>query len=233
MTKASSVNRVRRGFGFAVALSLALVTLGVTRHASAQVQPKPEPATTLPPPASVEYLQYGVSLHTLTLLESGGVCPEDATTPCIVGSGGGLGLRVGYRARGPFYLGAGYQLSRLNASNLLRLATLQRLSAEGRYYFYRGNRLTPYLMAGLGVALYGNEFTADAIGIAPSLAVGIEYEISESTVVALVPAYQPAVFRHFTDATGQQRADDLLGFGLVHWLAVQVVFEIRDPLSRW
>jgi hypothetical protein len=181
----------------------------------------------------VEYFQYGVALHTLTLLESGSVCPKDATTPCIVGSGGGLGLRLGYRTRGPIYLGAGYQLSRLNSSNLLRLAILQRLSAEARYYFYRGKRLTPYLMAGLGVAFYGNEWTADAIGIAPSLAVGLEYELSERTVVALVPAYQPAIFRHFTDTTGQERADELLGFGLAHWVAIQIVFEVRDPLARW
>ena len=59
-------------------------------------------APVLPPPTSVEYVQYGVSLHTLTLLDSGDVCPVNAKTPCIVGSGGGLGLRVGYRTRGPF-----------------------------------------------------------------------------------------------------------------------------------
>ena len=122
----------------------------------------------------MEYFQYGVSLHTLTLLDSGSVCPEGAPTPCIVGSGGGLGLRGGYRSRGPFYLGASFQLSRLNSSNLLRLGILQRLSVEGRYYFDRGNRLTPYLLGGLGGAIYGNEWGADAGGAGLSFGVGVE-----------------------------------------------------------
>jgi Outer membrane protein beta-barrel domain len=181
----------------------------------------------------VEFLQYGVSLHTLTLLSGGAVCPAGADTPCIVGAGGGIGLRAGYRARGPFYLGAAYQLSRLNSSNLLRLGLLQRLTADGRYYFDRGNRLTPYLLGGLGGAIYGNEWAASAVGVAFSFGVGVEYQISERTVVTLAPSYQPVLFRRFRDSTGQARAEGPLGFGPAHWLAVQVVIEVRDPLSRW
>jgi opacity protein-like surface antigen len=227
MLKARSGSNRRRLFGCAAAAGVVLVALGLrSRPAHAQ-------SATAPPPTSVEYLQYGVSLHTLTLLESGDVCPEGATTPCIVGSGGGLGLRLGYRSRGPFYLGAGFQLSRLNSSNLLRLAILQRLSAEGRYYFDRGNRVTPYLVGGLGGAIYGNEWGADAFGVALSLGVGLEYQISERAVVAIVPTYQPVAFRRFSDSTGQERAQGPLGFGAAHWLAVQIVLEARDPLSRW
>jgi opacity protein-like surface antigen len=209
-----------------LALLLAALTLGVARPVRAQT-------SVLPPPTRVEYLQYGVSLHTLTLLDGGAVCPAGARTPCILGSGGGLGLRAGYRSRGPFYLGATFQLSRLNSSNLLRLGILQRLLAEGRYYFDRGNRLTPYLLAGLGGAIYGNEWGASSGGAALSLGVGLEYQISERTVVTLLPTYQPVLFRRFHDSTGQARADGLLGFGLAHWLAVQVIIEARDPLSRW
>jgi opacity protein-like surface antigen len=211
-----------------VAPCAAALCLLVARPASAQA--------VAPPPTSVEYLQYGVSLHTLTLLDGGAVCPEQAPpafTPCILGSGGGLGLRLGYRTRGPFYFGAAFQLSRLNSSNLLRLGIQQRLTAEGRYYFDRGNRLTPYLSGALGGALYGNEFAATARGLALGLGVGVEYQISERTVVTLLPTYQPIFFRRFTDAIGQERAEGTLGFGLAHWLAVQVVIEVRDPLSRW
>lgn len=189
--------------------------------------------TAAPPPTSVEYLQYGVSLHTLTLLDSGAVCPEGARTPCIVGSGGGLGLRMGYRSRGPFYLGGAFQVSRLNSSNLLRLAIQQRLTADGRYYFERGNRLTPYLLGGVGGGIYGNEWGASAFGVAFNFGVGFEYQISERTMVSLVPTYQPMLFRRFVDTTGQVRAGGPLGFGLAHWLAVQFVIEVRDPLSRW
>jgi opacity protein-like surface antigen len=213
------------GFRAGVASCAGLVWLAMAAPAGAQAA--------APPPTSVEYVQYGVSLHTLTLLDSGAVCPAGARTPCIVGSGGGLGLRMGYRSRGPFYFGAAFQLSRLNSSNLLRLAIQQRLTAEGRYYFDRGNRLTPYLLAGAGGAIYGNEWGASAGGAAFSFGVGLEYQISERTMVTLLPAYQPMLFRRFEDSTGQVRAAGPLGFGLVHWFAVQVVIEVRDPLSRW
>ena len=226
MPKARSESQRKPAFGVVLALSWALLTIGVARPARAET-------AALPPPTSVEYLQYGVSLHTLTLLNGGAVCPAGAVTPCIVGSGGGVGLRAGYRSRGPFYLGATFQLSRLNSSNLLRLGILQRLLAEGRYYFDRGNRLTPYLLGGLGGAIYGNEWGASSGGAALSFGVGFEYQISERTVVTLLPTYQPILFRRFYDSTGQSRAAGPLGFGLAHWLAVQIIIEARDPLSRW
>jgi opacity protein-like surface antigen len=227
MAKARTVSQQKPRFNVALAGFFVATALVVARPASAQT-------TALPPPTSVEYMQYGVSLHTLTLLQSGNVCPKsDRGTPCILGSGGGLGLRIGYRSRGPFYIGASYQLSRLNSSNLLRLAILQRLTAEGRYYFDRGNRLTPYLLGGLGGAIYGNEWAASAQGAALAFGVGLEYEISERTVVTLLPTYQPVLFHRFSDSTGQERAAGPLGFGLAHWLAVQIIVELRDPLSRW
>ena len=223
MAKVSSESKRKRGFCFFCGVLLILL---LAPPAFAQTGSKP-------PPTSVEYLQYGVSLHTLTLLDGGAVCPEGAQTPCIVGSGGGLGLRIGYRARGPFYAGASFQLSRLNSSSLLRLGIMQRLTADGRYYFERGTRLTPYLQASFGGAIYGNEWGASTGGIALGLGVGLEYQITATTVLAVVPTYQPVAFRHWRDATGQLRADGPLGFGVAHWLAVQVVIEARDPLLRW
>src|SRR3954469_7044302 len=181
MPKARSEFQRKPAFSVVLALIWALLTIGIARPARAET-----PA--LPPPTSVEYMQYGVSLHTLTLLDGGAVCPTGAKTPCILGSGGGLGLPLGYRSRGPFYLGASFHLSRLNSSNLLRLGILQRLTAEGRYYFDRGNRLTPYLLGGAGAAIYGNEWGADAWGAAFGFGVGLEYQISERTVVTLLPA---------------------------------------------
>jgi hypothetical protein len=218
-------SRIRLRSTVTVASAALGALLSLVRPAMAQ--------TAAPPPTSVEYLQYGVSLHTLTLLDGGDVCPEDVPTPCILGSGGGLGLRMGFRSRGPFYIGAAFQLSRLNSSNLLRLGILQRLTAEGRYYFDRGNRLTPYLSGAAGAAVYGNEFAATSVGAALGFGVGLEYQITERTVVTLLPTYQPILFRRFTDASGQERAAGPLGFGLAHWLAVQLVLEVRDPLSRW
>ena len=226
MAKARSESQRKPAFSVVLALFWVGLTFAIARPAHAETP-------VLPPPTSVEYMQYGVSLHTLTLLDGGAVCPTGAKTPCILGSGGGLGLRVGYRSRGPFYLGASFQLSRLNSSNLLRLGILQRLLAEGRYYFDRGNRLTPYLLGGAGGAIYGNEWGASSGGVALSFGVGLEYQISERTVVTLLPTYQPILFRRFEDSTGQARAAGPLGFGLAHWLAVQIIIEARDPLSRW
>lgn len=223
MEKASSDPKRKRIFG---CLCGVLLSAGLPRPASAQTG-------SVPPPTSLDYLQYGVSLHTVTLLDGGSTCPAGARTPCIVGSGGGLGLRMGYRARGPFYLGASFQLSRLNSSNLLRLPILQRLTADGRYYFDRGSRVTPYFEASLGGAIYGNEWRAGSGGIAFGLGVGVEYQVTATTVIALVPTYQPVAFRRWRDSTGQDRASGPLGFGAAHWLAVQVVIEARDPLLRW
>ena len=82
----------KRGFGAAFAGLASLAALAFVRPAPAQTE-------TVPPPTSVEYLQYGVSLHTLTLLDSGAVCSDEENKACILGSGGGLGLRMGYVPR--------------------------------------------------------------------------------------------------------------------------------------
>ena len=51
----------------------------------------------------------------------------------------------------------------------MRLAILQQLRAETRYYFDEGSRFTAYVTAG-GGRLYGNEWGNDTGGIQRSLA---------------------------------------------------------------
>ena len=107
-------------------------------------------------------MQYGVALTGEAVATAGDVCPDtSASTPCILGSGGGVAIRLGYRTRGAWYVGAAYEFSRQDPANLMRLAILQQLRAETRYYADQGMRLTPYLAAGLGAAVYGNEWGAD------------------------------------------------------------------------
>ena len=60
--------RAKRRLGAASGACFVMIALCGTRPALAQ-------AAVAPPPTSVEYLQYGVSLHTLTLLDGGAVCP--------------------------------------------------------------------------------------------------------------------------------------------------------------
>jgi len=186
-----------------------------------------------PPPINVHYLQYGVALAAETVASPGDVCPQEADSRCILRSGGGMAIRVGYRARSPWYVGGAYEFSRQESSNLLRLAILQQLRAETRYYLERGTRLTPYGTAGLGAALYGNEWGADTGGVVSFLGAGLEFQVSQSTLIGAGLAYRPLLLRGWTDSAGQVRADRFLGFGLAHLVTLELVLEIREPLARW
>jgi len=187
-----------------------------------------------PPPSSAHFLQYGVALTAEWAAWVDDVCPDpEHEHRCILGSGGGLTIRVGYRSRGPWYFGGAYELSRHESSNLLRLAILQQLRAELRHYFDSGTRSTPYLSAGLGATIYGNEFTAETGGAVGFLGGGLEFQISQSTVIGAAISYRPLLLRGWTDSTGERRADSYLGFGLAHFVALEAVLEVRDSLDRW
>ena len=126
---------------------------------------------------------------------------RSATTsrvPCILGPGGGVAVRVGWRGTGALYFGGAYELSKQDPNKLLRLAILQQARAEGRYYFVSGRDTEPYLSAGSGVAGYGNEWGVDTWGPAAFVGLGVETQITRRTVVgvaarlplALLPAIQ-------------------------------------------
>jgi hypothetical protein len=185
--------------------------------------------------ATDHFLQYGAGFATELLASAGSVCASNSGSPCILGPGPGLGLaiRVGYRARGPFFVGGAYEFSRQDSSNLLRLAVLQQLRGEARYYVGGKNRLTPYFGFGAGGVLYGNEWGADTFGVTAYLGLGAEFQVSRTSVVGAAAMYRPIVFRHWEDGTGQVRADGIFGFGVAHFVGLELVFEVRDPLSRW
>jgi hypothetical protein len=191
-------------------------------------------ATAAPPGASEHFLQYGVGFGTEMVASAGAVCPSNArANPCILGSGVGLTVRMGYRTRGPFYVGGAYEFSRQDSSNLLRLAILQQLRGEARYYLLEDTRLTPYLGLGFGGVFYGNEWGANTGGITAAIGGGTEFQIARTSVVGAAIWYRPIVLRHWQDTAGQVRADDLFGFGIGHVISIELVFEVRDPLSRW
>ena len=184
-------------------------------------------------PSSLHFLQYGVAFAAENLLSGGSVCPENISTPCIFGPGLGMVFRMGYRSRGRWYWGGAYEATRHDSSNILRLGVLQQLRAETRYLFDEGNRLTPYLVGGIGAAAYGNEWGADTAGPTLQLGVGAEYQASASVVVGAALGWRTIVFRAWTDGTGQSRASDPLGVGLSQWLSFDLILEIRNPLPRW
>jgi hypothetical protein len=160
------------------------------------------------------------------------VCQASAT-PCILGSGGGLALRAGYRTRGPWYFGGVYELGRHDSSNLIRLAILQQLRGELRHYWEFGARTSPYLGLGVGGLLYGNEWGAETGGIVASLGIGFLFQLSEAVLVGAEVAYRPMAVRAWTDSAGEARAQSVTGFGLAHLAALELALEVRNPLPRW
>lgn len=183
--------------------------------------------------SSLDYFQYGVALAAEVSAHGGDVCPSNSPTPCILGSGGGLALRAAFRSSGPWLAGGAYEFSRHESSNLLRLAILQQLRGEVRYYLDRGARTTPYGALGAGLTAYGPEWGMDTGGLVVAGGGGLEFQISQSTVVGCAAMYRALLLRGFTDSAGQNRSDRYLGFGLAHFVGLELVFEIREPLPRW
>ncbi len=103
-----------------VTAGLIAVALLIATPSGAQLPdpalPDPSMPPSTPPPISAHYLQYGVALTGETVLSAGEVCPTTANDlPCILSDGGGLTVRVGYRSRGPWYLGGAYEISRMDS----------------------------------------------------------------------------------------------------------------------
>lgn len=211
---------------FVPASAIAVASLVWTNSARAEDEPGP-------PPTSTHYLHYGVAVVANTVPSAGDVCPSDSKQPCILGTGLGLAIRIGYRSRGPWYVGGAYEFSRQDASNLLELPILQQLRAETRHYFDMATRLTPFIDGGLGAVLYGNEWRAETFGVTPFLGAGLEFQISETAVISPALCYRPMLLRGWTDSAGQKRADRYLGFGFAHIVAIEIAVEIRNPLPRW
>lgn len=213
-----------------VPLAVGTAVLAVSTTAVAE---EPLDQATRPPPNSLEYLVTGVALSAEAVASPADLCPDDEETPCILERGLGLGIRAGYRTRGAWYAGGAYEFSRHESSNLLRLAIMQQLRAEVRYYMDLGTRATPYLGFGVGAVIYGNEWGADTGGVAGMLGPGIEFAVTQDLSVGAALYYRPMVLRAYEDTTEQRRADNTFGFGTTHLVGLELIVELRDPLPRW
>jgi len=213
-------------------VTIALLTASAAVGAAPPEEGTPQ-GVAKPPPINVHYLQSGVGLAAELVPSAGAVCPPAAQTPCILGGGPGLAIRIGYRARRPWFWGGAYEVTRHVSSNLLRLAILQQLRAEGRRYFDFGARLVPYALGAAGAAAYGNEFGAETYGLLGTLGVGAEYQLNRAAVVGSALGYRPLFVHRWTDSAGEERADGPAGFGLAHMVAVEFTVEMRRQLPRW
>jgi opacity protein-like surface antigen len=226
----------RRSGGIVAAgllVSSLIATPAVAQELPDLYLPDPSLPPPTPPPISSHYLQYGVALAGETVASPGQVCPGASNVPCILGNGGGLTVRVGYRSRGPWYLGGAYEFSRQDSANLLRLPILQQLRAELRVHLTRVTRVSPYLGAALGGVIYGNEWGLDTWGAASALGAGLEFQVTSSIVLNIACNYRQLVLRRWRDGAGQLRATGPVDFGLAHIVALEFGLEIREPLSRW
>lgn len=185
-----------------------------------------EPEAPRPPPLHIDYVTYGVAISGDFLVAAGATCRVDSV-PCILGSGGGLVLRGGYRSPGPWWVGGAYQFSTTDSSNLYRLGTLQQLRAEMRYSLDLGYRTSPYATWGLGGVVYGNEFGVETGGGTGFLGVGFEMQLSRLAMLGGAAYYQPMVFAAFQDTAGFERDT-----GVAHYIRIELQVELRSELTR-
>lgn len=186
---------------------------------------------TRPPPLHVEYAQYGVALNAEINIDAGATCRDDGPgggfVPCILGSGGGLSIRGGYRSPGPWYLGGAYEFTKMDSSNLYRLGIFQQLRAELRYLPDIGYRAAPYFTAGLGGVAYGNEWGVETGGAQISLGAGVEMELSRLAVIGVSITYKPVLLAGWTDTAGHERDT-----GIAQFLGLEFLLEVRTELGR-
>lgn len=178
----------------------------------------------LPPPTNVVYFQYGVSFTAEVVSAPGPIC-DNVTVPCILGTGGGIAVRAGWRGTGPWYLGGAYEFSKQDPNKLLRLAILQQMRFEARYYFVSGRVTEPYLCGGAGIAGYGNEWTVDTFGPMTSFGLGVEAQITRRTVVGAALNYRLLYFKSFVDTTGASR-----DAGVAQIIGLDLVLEQREAI---
>jgi len=177
-----------------------------------------------PPPTNIVYFQYGVAFATEQVLSPGAIC-DAPEAPCILGGGGGVVVRGGWRSKGPLYLGIAYELTKQDPNKLYRIALLQQARAEGRYYFMTARVTEPYLSAGAGVGGYGNEWAIDTWGPLGSIGGGLEYQITRRTVVGLALAYRLLYTSRFTDTAGTSRDP-----GIAQLIGLDLVLEQREAI---
>jgi len=176
------------------------------------------------PPARHAQIQYGVAFTVEGVASAGPVC-SDASNPCILGSGGGIVVRVGWRPTEVLYLGGAYELSKQDPNKLYRLGILQQARAEMRYYFPTGLSLTPYALLGLGVAGYGNEWSLDTWGPSGSIGAGLELELSGGALLGASLVYRPIYLQSFVDSSTLSHRG-----GVAHFVGLELALEAQDTL---
>jgi hypothetical protein len=187
-----------------------------------QTGPVESPSTALPERHA--YIQYGVAFTAEYVAAPGPIC-ADPGNPCILGSGGGITVRVGWRPAEEWYLGGAYELSKQDPNQLYRLGILQQARAEGRRYFRTGRTASPFVLAGAGLAGYGNEWAIDTWGPSVMFGAGLELDFPSGTVIGFSAVYRPTYLKSFVDTIPLQRDG-----GFAHFVGFEIALEKQDAL---
>src|SRR5882672_10799083 len=166
-------------------VAAALAWLGATESAASADEATASlesEARTSPTPPRRPYIQYGVALTVEGVAHAGPVC-ADPNQPCILGSGGGIDIGVGWRPTDEFYIGGAYEFSKQDPNKLFRLAILQQVRLEVRHYFPTGKSAEPFALFAAGLASYGNEWSVATWGPSGTVGGGLEVELSGGAVL--------------------------------------------------
>ena len=170
-------------------------------------------------------LQCGGARAVEAVAAPGPMCSSAAN--CILGSGGGIAIRVGWRPSDYVYIGGAYEMSKQEPNQLYLLGILQQLRGEFRRYFPTGRETMPFALVGVGVHGYGNEWGIDTEGPSGTLGGGLEVELTRSLALELTLAYRPMFFRAWNDSSTVAPHHDA---GIAHFVGLEVALEAKDAL---
>jgi hypothetical protein len=177
-----------------------------------------------PPPPAHAFIQYGVAFTVEGVASPGPIC-SDQNVPCILGSGGGISVRVGWRPTEDLYIGGAYELSKQDPNKLYRLGILQQARAEARRYFPVGLTTTPFVLLTVGLAGYGDTWGIDTWGPSAAVGGGLEVELSGGIVLGASLVYRPIYLKSFTDSSTLPHQA-----GIAHMVGLELALEAQDTL---
>jgi hypothetical protein len=211
------------------AIALVLVAAPATAEGTALPALK---GTVAQPPDQRAYLQYGAALAAEIVANAGPACAgggdPNNPTPCILGSGGGMVARAGWRPNETWYLGGAYEVSKQDPHQLYRIALLQQVRAEVRRYLPTGHAASPFFMGGAGVSGYGSSLwpfgRIDTWGPSATLGGGLELQLGGPVLVVSL-AYRPTYFQSWYDSSTLYHAA-----GVAHFVGLEAAVEAQDAL---
>ncbi len=199
---------------------------GIAAGAAVAFGPRPARADGGTPEARFETssIQYGAALTAELLGSPGAICPPTTSVPCVIGSGGGLAVRAGYRFHAPFYVGGAYEFSKQDAHKSITLAILQQVRGEARYYLPVRGVYVPFVTAGGGAVGYGGLWSVETLGAMTFGGMGIELQLSRTAVMALIVSYRPILLLTWQDTARLERPT-----GILSMVGVELALEQRVP----